>query len=122
MRASAENAAALDAVLADMSDKVRECEPGVAWYSFAKDAQDPNTYVVIEVYRDEAAFWAHSRTEHIKALLPKSAALVEGGSFEIRQYVSPGTRPVRPMLTPAGVKSRPESEAPTSPKAPDSGA
>lgn len=98
MRVAPENAQAMDAILTEMAAKVRETEPDVAYYSFAKDADDPDAYVVIEVYRDAAAFEAHGRTEHIKALLPRSAALVEGGRFDIRQYVSPGVPPVRPVL------------------------
>ena len=62
--------------------------------------------MVIEVYRDAAAFEAHGQTEHIKALLPKSAALVEGGRFDIRQYVSPGVAPVRPVLGADGVRTQ----------------
>jgi quinol monooxygenase YgiN len=106
MRVAPENAAAMDAILAEMSAKVAQTEPGVAYYSFARDAADPDAYVVIEVYRDAAAFEAHGRTEHIKALLPKSAVLVEGGRFDIRQYVSPGTAPVRPVLGADGVRTK----------------
>lgn len=106
MRVAPENAEAMNAILTEMSAKVAETEPGVAHYSFARDAADPDAYVVIEVYRDAAAFEAHGATEHIKALLPKSADLVEGGRFEIRQYVSPGTAPVRPVLGADGVEAR----------------
>ena len=105
LRVAAENAQAMDAILTEMAAKVAETEPGVAYYSFARDAADPQAYVVIEVYRDAAAFEAHGQTEHIKALLPKSAALVEGG-FDIRQYVSPGTQPVRPVLGKDGVRTK----------------
>lgn len=104
LRVAPENAPAMDAILSEMSAKVAKTEPGVAWYSFAKDAADPDAYVVIEVYRDAQAFEAHGQTEHIKALLPKSAALVEGGRFDIRQYVSPGTEPVRPVMSGDGVR------------------
>jgi quinol monooxygenase YgiN len=102
MRARAGKAAELDAVLEEMAAAVRRTEPGVAWYDFARDAADPDAFVVVEVYRDAEAFWAHGQTEHIKASLPKSAALVEGG-YDIRQYVSPGTEPVRPQLGADGV-------------------
>ena len=106
MRVRAENAAAMDALLAEMTAKVVEHEPGVAHYGFARDAADPELYVVVEVYRDEQAFWAHGQTDYIKALLPQSAALVEGGKFDIRQYVSPGTAPVKPVLGEAGVEAK----------------
>ena len=32
-----------------------EHEPGVVYYGFAKSVDEPDTYVVVEVYRDEAA-------------------------------------------------------------------
>jgi quinol monooxygenase YgiN len=103
MRVSAENAAAIDTILSEMRERVRAQEPGVAYYDFVKDAKDPNIYVVIEVYRDEAGFFAHGKTNYIRDLLPKSAVLVEGGKFDIKQYVSPGMRPVRALLPQDGV-------------------
>lgn len=106
MRVKPGNAAAMDVILEEMCAKVREHEPGVAYYAFGRDAKDPEAYMVIEVYRDEAAFFAHGQTDYIKALLPKSAALVEEGKFDIRQYVSPGASPVRALLAEDGVRSR----------------
>jgi len=106
MRVKLENAAAMDAILAEMCAKVRAHEPGVAYYGFARDAKEQERYVVIEVYRDEAAFLAHGQTDYIKALLPQSAALVEQGKFDIRQYVSAGTSPVHALLAEDGVRSR----------------
>ena len=32
-----------------------EHEPGVAYYDFAKSVDEPDTYVVVEVYRDAGA-------------------------------------------------------------------
>lgn len=87
-RVRPENAAAFEALLAEMCARVRENESGVAYYEFAKSVNVPNTYVVIEVYRDAAALAAHAETDHIKKLLPKTAALVEGGKFDIKRYVS----------------------------------
>lgn len=98
MRVRPENAAEMDALLAEMTAQVQRNEPGVAHYGFGRDAADPNLYVVVEVYRDEAAFQAHGQTDYIKALLPRSAALVEDGRFDIRQYVATGTAPVRMIL------------------------
>ena len=106
MRVRAENAEQMDALLTEMAAKVAEHEPGVAHYGFARDAADPELYVVVEVYRDEQAFWAHGQTDYIKALLPRSAALVEGGKFDIRQYVSPGTAPVKPVMGEDSVEAR----------------
>src|SRR5579862_5702115 len=100
IRVRSENAVAFEALMADMCDKVRENEPGVLYYNFARSAKDPATYVVIEVYRDESAHAAHMETDWVKSSIPKSTLLVENGKYDIRQYVSPGTEPVRRRFEP----------------------
>ena len=88
LRVSPYNAAAFEALLTEVSAKTRENEPDVLYYAFARSAQDPNTYVVIEVYRDEAAHSAHMGTDWVKSSIPKSTLLIENGKYDIRQYVS----------------------------------
>ena len=102
IRVPSENTAAFEALMSRMCDKVRENEPGVLYYDFARSAKDPATYVVIEVYRDESAHAAHMETNWVKSSIPKSASLVENGKFDIKQYVSPGTEPVRRKFDPEG--------------------
>ncbi len=89
-----ENSVAFEALMSDVRSKVRESEPDVLYYDFARSAKDPGTYVVIEVYRDESAHAAHMDSEWVKSSIPKSVALVERGKFDVKQYVSPGTEPV----------------------------
>src|SRR5882724_4453739 len=95
MRISPENAAAYEEILTYVSAKTRENEPGVIYYDFAKSVKEPNTYLVVEVYRDVAAQQAHMQTEWVKASIPKSILLFEGKP-DIKQYVSPGAEPVPP--------------------------
>ena len=102
IRVRSENTAAFEALMNRMCDKVRENEPDVLYYNFAGSANDPATYVVIEVYRDESAHSAHMETDWVKSSIPKSALLVENGKFDIKQYVSPGTEPVRRRFDPEG--------------------
>jgi quinol monooxygenase YgiN len=102
MRVGSENAAAFESLMTDMCEKVREQEPEVLHYTFARSANDPTAYVVIEVYRDASAHAAHMETAWVKSSIPKSTLLVEKGTFDIRQYVSPGTEPVRRRFEPAG--------------------
>jgi len=102
MRVRSENAIAFEALMTDMCDKVRENEPQVLYYNFARSAEDQATYVVIEVYRDASAHSAHMETDWVKSSIPKSVSLVENGKFDIRQYVSPGTEPVRRKFLPEG--------------------
>jgi autoinducer 2-degrading protein len=39
-------------------------EPGCLRFNVLQDAQDPNTYIFYEVYKDQAALEAHRATPH----------------------------------------------------------
>ena len=97
VRVIPQNVAAFEALMAHVRFNVRESEPNVLHYDFAKSADESNLYVVIEVYRDEVAHSAHMRTEWVRSSIPKSNLLVENGKYDIKQYVSPGTEPLRSM-------------------------
>jgi quinol monooxygenase YgiN len=99
IRVRPENAAAFEAIMTYVTAKTREHEPGVAYYGFAKSVNEPNTYVVVEVYRDQAAQAAHMETDWVKESIPKSLRVTEGMP-DIKQYVSPGTEPVRRRWNP----------------------
>jgi len=100
IRVSPENAAAFEVLLTEVSVKTRENEPDVLYYAFARSVNDPATYVVLEVYRDEAAHSVHMGTDWVKSSIPKSTLLIENGKYDIKQYVSPGTEPVRRKFKP----------------------
>jgi len=87
------NASALEDILTHVRDQVRAHEPGVAFYDFARSADDAQIYVVTEVYRDAAAHAHHMQTQWVRESLPRTIALIEGAP-DIRQYVSPGTDPI----------------------------
>lgn len=70
-----------------------EHEPGVVYYAFAKSVEDADTYVAIEIYRDQEAVAAHGDTEWVRESVPQSLRLIEGMP-RIAQYVSAGTDPV----------------------------
>lgn len=92
-----ENAAAFEALMAHVTEMTRAHEPGVAYYAWSKGVDEPDTYLVVEVYRDVAAQAAHMATTWVKESLPRSAALIEGKP-RIRQYVTPGAESVRQRL------------------------
>lgn len=54
-------------------------EPGNLLYQLCKSRTDANTYVVMELYADQAAVEAHAKTPHFEALFPK-----------LREYLQPG--------------------------------
>jgi quinol monooxygenase YgiN len=92
MTVRAEHAAAYEALMTQVRDLTRANEPGVAYYDFGKSADEPDVYVVFEVYRDADAHAAHMASPWVIETIPRSRALVEG-KFDIKQYVSPGTTP-----------------------------
>ena len=56
---------AFEAAFKPLSDIVNsDVEPGNLLYTLCKSRQDPNTYVVMELYRDQAAVDEHPKTAH----------------------------------------------------------
>jgi quinol monooxygenase YgiN len=96
MRVPPENAAAYEELMDYVTDMTLTNEPGVKYYAWARSADEPGVYVVVEVYEDEKAQAAHMATDWVRNSIPKTQALVDG-KFEIRQYVSPGQEPVKLM-------------------------
>jgi quinol monooxygenase YgiN len=87
-----ENAAAFEELMTHVAATSLEYEPGVAYYAFSKSVDDPQTYVVVEVYRDQAACDAHGTTAWVTESVPTMLNLITGMP-RIQQYVSPGTTP-----------------------------
>jgi len=93
MRVAPSHAAEYEKILTYVTEMTLRHEPGVPYYGWSRSADDPGTYVVIEVYRDEQAHAAHMASAWVRDSLPLAAGLVEG-ELAIRQYVSPGQAPV----------------------------
>jgi quinol monooxygenase YgiN len=53
-------------LVADFTNASR-AEPGCISFDWYRSADDPNLYVLIELFRDEAAGKAHVESEHFKA-------------------------------------------------------
>jgi quinol monooxygenase YgiN len=41
-------------------------EPGCLWFDWSRSVADPNEYVLIEAFRDDAAGAAHVQSEHFR--------------------------------------------------------
>jgi len=94
MQVLPENQPTYEALMDQVGVMVRSHEAdGVPYYAWAKSVDDPDTYVVIEVYRDLAAHKAHMASAWVQESLPVSMSLVTG-KFDIKQYVTPGAEPV----------------------------
>jgi quinol monooxygenase YgiN/Arc/MetJ-type ribon-helix-helix transcriptional regulator len=91
-----ENAAEFEELMTYVAGMSNEHEPGVVYYAFAKSTDEADTYVVVEVYRDQAAYTAHGNTDWVQQSAPKSTQLIDGVP-RIAQYASPGTEPVSGM-------------------------
>ena len=67
-----------EAVFAELSEKVRANEPGNLLYQLTKTRTDPNTYKVLEMYKDQDAVAAHGVTDYFRALGAKMGACLAG--------------------------------------------
>ena len=94
MRVRPENAPAFEELMTYVAAMVHEHEPSVPYYEFAKSVDEPDTYVVVEVYQDVEVHAAHMASDWVRESLPKSARLIEGKP-DIKQYVTPGAEPVQ---------------------------
>ncbi len=70
--------AAFEAVAKDLMAAVRAGEPGNLFYQFCKSKADPTTYLVMEVYADQAAVEAHRNSEHFKLIGVKMGPVMAG--------------------------------------------
>ena len=99
LRVIPENAPAFEAMMSHVATMTHEHESGVVYYEFAKSVDDPDTYVVIEVYKNVEVQAAHMAAAWVRESLPVSARLIQGEPH-IRQYVSAGSEPVRRRMFP----------------------
>ena len=70
--------AELEATFGELSKAVRANEPGNRLYSLCRSRKDKGTYVVLEIYEDDAAVEAHRNSEHFRAAGPKLGAVLAG--------------------------------------------
>jgi quinol monooxygenase YgiN len=65
-----------------LAKQVRANEPGNLAYQLTKSRTEPNTYKVLELYKDQDALTHHGGTDYFKAAGPKFGAVL-GGRPEI---------------------------------------
>ena len=74
--------AEFEAIFTALAAQVRANEKGNLAYCLTKSRTDPNTYKVLELYKDQDALTHHGGTDYFKAAGPKFAAVL-GGRPEI---------------------------------------
>jgi quinol monooxygenase YgiN len=77
-RAKAGKGEEMKAFWLEMQKEVARAEPGNVQYDLLVMAGDPDTYVIIERYKDAAAVAAHGQSEKAKAMFAKLGELMEG--------------------------------------------
>jgi quinol monooxygenase YgiN len=70
--------AGLEGVFKQLMAKVRENEPGNVVYQLTKSRTDPNTYKVLEIYKDQDALTAHGQSAHFRELAPTMGPFMAG--------------------------------------------
>lgn len=67
-----------EGVFRELAGQVRANEPGNKLYQVFKSRKDADTYVVMEVYQDQAAVDAHGKSDHFRAAGPKLGPTLAG--------------------------------------------
>lgn len=70
--------AEFEGVFQGLAAQVRAGEAGNMLYRLCKSRTDANTYVVMEMYVDDAALDAHRASDHFRAAGPKLGACLAG--------------------------------------------
>jgi quinol monooxygenase YgiN len=78
LRAQDGKGEALGDLLRELASQVRANEPGAVTYVATRSRTEPNTYKVLEVYKDEDALKAHGKSDHFRAAGGKFADLLAG--------------------------------------------
>ena len=71
-------AAEFEGFFGELAKQVRANEPGNIAYQLTKSRTEPNTYKVLELYKDQDALTHHGGTDYFKAAGPKFAAVLGG--------------------------------------------
>lgn len=74
-----------EGVFRDLAAQVKANEPGNQMYRVFKSRKDADTYVVMEVYADQAALEAHGKSDHFRAAGPKLGPTL-GGRPDIQYF------------------------------------
>ncbi|HEV2366150.1 MAG TPA: putative quinol monooxygenase [Caulobacteraceae bacterium] len=70
--------AEFEAVFKELAAAVRKNEPGNQLYQLTKSRAEPNTYKVLELYKDQEALTAHGSTDHFRELGRKMGPCMAG--------------------------------------------
>jgi quinol monooxygenase YgiN len=78
LKVAAGKNAEFEEIFAELARATRKDEPGNNFYALHKSKTDPQTYVVLENYKDQAAVDAHMSSPHFQAGFKKMGACLAG--------------------------------------------
>ena len=70
--------AAFEQAFKEMQASVAKAEPGNVYYDLYRLDQEPQTYVILEHYKDAAAVAAHGKSDHGRKLIAALRDLLDG--------------------------------------------
>ena len=76
-----------------MTAQAKRClanETGCLQFDVVQDPKSPTRFVMLEVYKDDAAIQAHQDSQHFKDFRPVVGDLIADRKIEILQMVSDG--------------------------------
>jgi quinol monooxygenase YgiN len=77
-----------EGIFKELQAAVAENEPENNFYSIHRSANDPQTYVVLEQYADQAALDAHGKTDHFRTIGAKMGSCMAGApEIEVMEAV-----------------------------------
>jgi quinol monooxygenase YgiN len=68
----------LETVFAELAAQVRAGEPGNKLYQLTRPRGTEDTYIVMELYDDQASIEAHGKSDHFRAAGPRIGACLAG--------------------------------------------
>jgi len=84
LKVKPDQVAAFEQVMSDLARATRANEPGVKVYQYCKSRKEPTTYIVMELYQDQATLDAHMGSEWFRAAGPKlQACLADRPSLDM---------------------------------------
>lgn len=78
LRAKPDKAQEFERLFTQLAGQVRANESGNITYQLCRSRTEPNTYKVLELYRDEEALEAHRASDHFRAAGPELGDVLDG--------------------------------------------
>ncbi len=78
LRAKPDKTEEFERLFTKLAARVRANESGNIAYQLCRSRTEPNTYKVLELYRDEAALETHRASDHFRAAGPGLGGVLEG--------------------------------------------